>query len=655
MRVNRLNFASAMSHARPAIRIAIVSTVLALLAACMGVPPDAQFFGRVTPPEGQEMRYISGPEPQSLDPQIGTGQPESRIYNALYDALADYHPQTNQPLPSLATHWEANSDNSEFVFHLRESARWSDGDPIRAEDFVYSWRRGLSPELAAPNAYMAYYIKYAAAYNAAEVFVRDPHTGRYVVIDEIGSPVLEEPADEDSDLTPFRRLMVGLPRVTLPGDANGQRRALDADPKLATIVAGKELVPVTAEDIGVEEVDPLTLRVTLVQSVPFFPGLTTHQFLRPVPEQAVEAHGIDWTDLDNIVTSGSHHLSEYRPYDKLVVTKSPTYWDRDRVRLEKITFYIMEDATTMMNLYKAGEVDALYNHTVPIAWLDMIRPLADYMDAPENTIEYYVFNTTKPPMDDVRVRKAFNAAIDKRALAEFKGTGKPLAAFTPEGLYPGYPQAEGDPFDVESARRLLAEAGYADASGEYDPSTFPVRQVQLTYNTNENNRQVAEFVQAQWRQNLGLTIPLKNLEWQAYLDDTRTLDFNGIARRGWVGDYLDPYTFLDLFATRTGNNGSGWFDPRFVAKLEAANREQDPLERYRLLAEAEAMILEAQPVIPLLTPSTSWVKKPYVKGMYPNPITQIPWKYVYIEHDPALWDYDMPSLVPDARYSDARH
>src|SRR5690606_20841195 len=142
------------------------------------------------------------------------------------------------------------------------------------------------------------------------------------------------------------------------------------------------------------------------------------------------------------------------------------------------------------------------------------------------------------------------------------------------------------------------------------------------------------------------TIALKNMEWQAYLEDTRTLSFNGIARRGWVGDYMDPYTFLELFATPGGNNGTGWFDPEFLRKLEAANLEHDPAERYRLMAEAEAMILEAQPIIPLYTSSTSWMKKPYVKGMYPNPNTQIPWKYVYIERDPERWDYGMPSLEP---------
>ena len=417
-------------------------------------------------------------------------------------------------------------------------------------------------------------------------------------------------------------------------------------------MAGKELVSVTATDLGVEEVDPYTLRVTLTQPVRFFPGLLTHQFFRPVPEQAIAAYGDDWTDVGNIVTSGPFHLETYQAFDKIVVTKSPTYWDRDTVRLEQITFYTMEETTRMMNLYKAGAVDAVYNHVVPVTWIDEIRPLLDYMDAPENSIEYYIFNTTQPPMDDIRVRRAFNAAIDKVALADFKRTVKPLTAFSPEGIFPGYVQPAGDDFDVERARQLLAEAGYVDAIGNYDPSTFPIGDVESTYNTNETNRQVAEFVQAQWRQNLGLTVSLKNMEWQADLDDTRTMAFKGIARRGWVGDYMDPYTFHELFSTPTGNNGSGWFSPEFLENLNRGNSSQDPEERFRLLSEAEAQILEVQPIIPLFTSSTHWMKKPYVKGMYPNPGTMHPWKYVYIEHDPALWDRGTPSLAPDGKYQE---
>ena len=612
-----------------------------VLAGCAGVSADSEYFGRVTPPEGQVLRYITGSEPQSMDPQVGTGQPEARIYMALFDGLTEYHPQTNQPMPSLAQRWEVNEDNTEFVFHMRTDARWSDGRPITAADIVYSWQRALSPNLAAPNAYMAFHLLYAQAYNESGVFVRDPRTDRYILEGDVGE------SSDDSQVADSEDAL----RLTLPGDPETRQALYAADRRLAERVAGSELVPVTAQDIGVEAIDAHTLKVQLTQPVPFFPGLLAHQFLRPVPRQAIEAFGDeDWTDVGRIVTSGPFHLESYQAYDKIVVAKSPTFWDADRVRLESITFYPMEEATTMMNLYKAGSVDAVHNHVVPVAWLDQIRPLRDHMDAPENAIEYYIFNTTQPPMDDIRVRKAFNAAIDKEALAQYKRTAKPLTAFSPEGIFPGYVQPVGDSFDPDRARRLLAEAGYADASGEYDPSSFPIREVELTYNTSESNRQTAEFVQAQWKQNLDLTVPLKNMEWQAYLEDTRTLAFKGIARRGWVGDYMDPYTFLELFATPRGNNGSGWFEFDFVEKLNQANSLLDPVDRFRMMAEAEARILEIQPVIPLLTNSTNWMKKPYVKGMYPNPNTMHPWKYVYIEHDPALWDRDMPSLIPDRRY-----
>jgi oligopeptide transport system substrate-binding protein len=331
-------------------------------------------------------------------------------------------------------------------------------------------------------------------------------------------------------------------------------------------------------------------------------------------------------------------LDTWRPYDRIVVVRNPRYWDAARVRLERITFYPLEEYTTMMNLYKAGEVDATFNHTVPLAWHDRISRLSDYMDAPEAAIEYYMFNITRPPMSDLRVRRAFNAAVDKEALAHFKRTAKPLTGFVPEGIFPGYPHPRGDRFDVERARALLAEAGYRDASGQYDPSRFPAREVEVTYNTSESNRQVAEFLQAQWRQHLGITVSLRNMEFRTFLGMRTRREYLGIARGGWVGDYMDPITFLDLFSTPDGNNGTGWFEPKYVDLLRAANRESDARKRYEMLARAEAYLLEVQPVVPLVTQATNWIKKPYVKGMYANPLTIHPWKYVYIEHDPTKWD-----------------
>ncbi|HYN83925.1 MAG TPA: peptide ABC transporter substrate-binding protein [Pyrinomonadaceae bacterium] len=659
------------------VRAKWLSLVTALVAAavansgCTTQASKAEFFGKVEPPAGQVMRYISGSEPESLDPQVGTGQPEARIYMALFEGLAEYDPKTMEPIPAIAERWDVNKDSSEFIFHLRRDAKWSNGEPITAHDFVYTFRRGLSPELAARNGYLAYEIKYAQGYNEAGVFVRDAKTGEFLLAKdfaeapeggeaaaaaaapaESSAPAAAVPTDgEDAALdTEFHKFMHSPMRLVLAGDEKTRAKEIDANPKLKAAVAGKEFVPVKAEDIGVEAIDDHTFRVTLTQPAPYFIGLVPHQFFRAVPRKAIERHGAtNWTQPANIITSGPFRLASWKPYNEIVVEKDPNYWDAASVRLNRIHFYPLEDQTTMQNLYKTGDVDATYNHTVPVAWLKAgMRQMKDYMDAPECAIEYYQINITKPPMNDKRVRKAFNLAIDKKALSEYRVVTKPLTAFTPEGIFPGYPQPKGDEFNPERAKQLLAEAGYKDASGKFDPKKFPVSEVELTYNTAGSNKEVAEFVQAQWKQNLdGLTIPLKNMEWKTFLQSRANLEYKGFARSGWVGDYMDPYTFLALFSTIGGDNGTGWFKPEYVDMLRKANSSPSPEERYRLLSEAEKYLLEEQPVIPLQTNATNWMKKPYVKGMYPNPGTLHAWKYVYIEYDSAKWDRGVPDMTPD--------
>ena len=657
------------------VRVAFVTVTLAALAlsAC-GISREQQndeFFGKVEPPAGQTLRYISGSEPETLDPQMSSGQPEARIYMALFEGLAEYNPKTQLPEPAAAERWEIDEDASEFVFFLRKNARWSNGDPLNAHDFVYTIRRGLAPELASRNAYLAYEIKYAQAYNEAGAFVRDPQTGKFVLErdakpdDASGAqsaggltPLSDEEAlkgelakrgEDMAAHTPFHDYIHSPMRLVVPGDEAGREKAFKANPKLKTLLAGKELVPVRAEDIGVEAVDDYTLRLTLAQPAPYFIGLIPHQLFRAVPRKAIEKYGNAlWTRPGNIITCGPFKLESHRPYHALVVVRDPMYWDAANVKLDRISFYPFEEQTTMMNLYKAGEVDATYNHTVPHGWLKSgLRSVKDYMDAPENAIEYYMINTQRPPMNDLRVRKAFNIAIDKRALADYRVVVKPLTNFTPEGIFPGYPQPKGDDFNPERARQLLAEAGYKDASGKFDPKKFPVDKVEINYNTSESNRQTAEFVQAQWKQNLGLTVPLKNSEWKTFLTMRSKRDYNGFARAGWIGDYVDPYSFLALFSTEAGDNGTGWFDPKYVAMLKEANSQADQQKRFEMLARAEAYFLEAQPVIPLVTNATNFMKKPYVKGLYPNPGTLHAWKYVYIEHDRSKWDYGMPSLKDD--------
>ncbi|PYS95809.1 MAG: hypothetical protein DMF65_13765 [Acidobacteria bacterium] len=404
-------------------------------------------------------------------------------------------------------------------------------------------------------------------------------------------------------------------------------------------VEGKELVPISAEGIGVEALDGYTLRLTLVQPAPYFLRLLPHPFFRVVPRKVIEQFGdAAWTRPEHIVTSGPFRLKRWQPYDELVVERDPSYWDAVNVRLSEIRFYPSESNTTAMNLYKAGEVDAVLNHTVPVSWLDQIRPFKDYMDAPEAASEFYTINVTKPPMDDVRVRRAFSIALDRRALADWRRIVKPLTGVIPEGIFPDYPRPATADFDTERAKQLLAEAGYRDASGKFDPAKFPAGEVELSYNSIESVRMTAEFLQQQWKRNLGITVPLRSMETKTFLSASARLEYKGFARGGYVADYLDPYTFLSLFSSSGGNNKSGWSDPKFTAMINEANRALDPHERYKLLAKAEAYLMDAQPILPLWTPATNWMKKPYVKGMYANPGTLHAWKFVYIERDPNKWD-----------------
>jgi len=634
---------------------------------CAVVSSNEEFFGTTTPPERNILRYVTGDEPESLDPAISNGQPEARIYMALYEGLVEYHPKTLAPQPALAERWDTNNDSSEFTFHLRHNGRWSNGDPIDANDFVYSFRRALAKETASRNAYLALYLKYAQAFNEQQVFVRDPATGQFLLAKDFDDsfppePLSSSPIDmgkseypatpiepkSDSD-TAFHRQMHSPTRLTLPGDEKGRAKRVDADPKLKAAVSRKEFVRVSAQDVGVEAVDNYTVRIYLVQPAPFFLGLLAHQVFRIVPRKIVEQFGNSWTQPEHIVTCGPFKVKSWRPYDKLVVERDPMYWDAATVKLDELHFYPMSDNPTIMNLYKVGEVDAVLNHTVPNAWLHVVRSKKDYMVATEAAIDYLSINTTRPPMNDARVRKAFNLSIDKEAWATWRRIVKPLTAFTPEGSFPGYPQPKGANFNAEEARRLLGEAGYPvtkKSDGSFTCQKFPLDQVEYIYNTQESNKAMAEWMQAQWKQNLGITISLRNMDWKTFLNARAKLDYKGFARAAWSSDYMDPFTFLSLFYT-AGESGTGWMDPKYVAMLDEANRTLDNTKRYELLAAAEKYMLDAQPVIPIDTASVNWVKKPYVKGMYPNPGSLYPWKYVYIERDQAKWDYSTPSLTAE--------
>lgn len=586
-----------------------------IVSACAVPSESAEYFGKTAPPAEDIVRYVSGPEPESLDPQIGTGQVEQRIYLALYEGLVEYDPQTLDPVPAIAESWEANGDSTEFTFHLRRNARWSNDEPITAKDFVYTVRRGLDPELASRGAAQGYYIRNAKAFNEGAAFVRDAATGEFLMEEEAALPT----------------------RLTVPQDDKEKAALFKANPSLESKIAGKTLVPVTGEDIGVEAVDDYTVKIYLTQPVAFFVKILPYNLFRFVPEKTIAEFGKKWTDPANIVTSGAFRLKEWSPYDQIVVEKNPHYWDAASVRLKEVKFYPVEDQATLMNLYKAGEIEATYNRSVPRSWLFTIQNMRDHQDALEASIEYYIINTTKPPMTDARVRKAFALALDKSLITATRRNSKPLSTLIPTDIFKGYPSVQAVEFNPGKAKQLLAEAGYKDAAGNYDAGKFPIQDVAITYNTSEGNKFTAEIIQAQWKQNLGLTVPLRSMETKTFVSLTAKLEYSGFARYGYGADYIDPYTFLSLFITAGGDNGTGWTNERYNKLINEANRTLDAEPRNQLLAEAETLLLSEQPILPITTSSTNWLKKPYVKGMYPNALTLHPWKYVYIERDSAKW------------------
>jgi oligopeptide transport system substrate-binding protein len=651
------------TYAKQILAGAALAAVVACGISCRVVATTGTFYGSTTPPKENILRYVNGDEPESLDPVVSSGQPEARIYMALYQGLVEYDPKSLKSNPELAERWEINRDSSEFVFHLRHNARWSNGDPITARDFVYSLRRGLSPEIASKNAFMAYPITYAEAYNSNAVFVRDKANGQYV-LDKDLSPVTtsalsqepidaakseyDSPAEHPAPDTAFHQFMHSPARLTLPGDEAKRNKLLAKSPALQAAVQNKEFVPVTAEDVGVEAIDDYTVRISLSQPAAYFLGMMGHQFFRLVPQKIIERYKEQWTDPSHIVTCGAFKLKEWLHYSELVVERDPMYWDAANVHLDEIHFFVSTDNPTSLNLYKVGNADAVLNHTVPNAWLDYISSYKDYMDGAEAAIVYININVTKPPMNDLRVRRAFNLAIDKVNYSKSRHITKPLSAFTPVGIFVGYPQPKGEDFDPVKARKLLGEAGFPvtqQADGSFQCKSFPISEVEFIFNTASSNKIMAEFMQAQWKQNLGITVPLRSMEFKTFMPTRAKLDYKGFAIGIWGADYMDPFTFLGLFSTPGGVNGTGWFDPKYAAMLDEANRTLDQKQRFDLLAKAESFLLENQPVIPIETSSVNFLKKPYVKGMYPNAASLYPWKYVYIERDSSKWDYGVPSLA----------
>ncbi len=503
---------------------------------------------------GQEIHFNNGAEPESLDPHKVTGVPEHRIFLGILEGLTSPDPETLKPLPGVAKSWEVSADGLTYTFHINENAKWSNGDPVTAHDFEWSWKRSLSPEIASQYAYMLYPVKGAEAYNTAKAADR-----------------------------PARR-----------------------------------------DELGVKAIDDATLVVTLENPTAYFLSLLFHYTSFPVHRKTVETHGDAWTRAENFVGNGAYKLSEWNRRENIVLTPNEHYWDAKTCKLQRIVIYPIDNHETAYQKFLNGELDWISD--IPATKIDEIKRHPDFGVSAYLGSYFYRINTTKPPLDDFNVRLALNLAVNRKELCEnvTKAGEIPAEGYVPPGI-PGYDGVSVLSYDPVRAKKLLADAGYPDGKG------FP--EITLLYNTHESHKKVAEVVQQMWRETLGIKVALENTEWKVYLDRTDEKDY-WIVRAGWIGDYLDPMTFLDMWVKDGGNNNTGWSHPRYDELVGLAMAETDSAKRTKLLLELETLLCEkGLPIVPVYYYVNKWMISPEIQGVHPNILDTHPWKYVYVEEE----------------------
>jgi oligopeptide transport system substrate-binding protein len=334
---------------------------------------------------------------------------------------------------------------------------------------------------------------------------------------------------------------------------------------------------------------------------------------------AIEKYGKDWVKPGKMVSNGPYVLSEWKPQEKVVVVKNNKYWDAKNVSLKKVTFIANDDINVGYNLYKSGAAD--WTEAVPLELMDEVKLRKDFHVAPQYGTYYFIYNTTRKPLDDARVRKALAMAINKDDLVNKVTRGGQIPANSLVPPSTGYTPAKGYNFDPAAARKLLAEAGYPDGKN------FPA--FTILYNTSSSHKSIAEFIQAQWKVNLGIDVSLMNQEWGTYLD-TRSQSHNfDIARAGWIGDYLDPSTFLEMFITGGTQNDGLYTNPKYDELLNKA-RVASGTERFQYLMDAEKILIdEDMAVLPLYFYVTqNLIDLDKWDGWYANPLNIHPWKFI---------------------------
>lgn len=520
-------------------------------------------------------RYINRGDVITLDLNQVSYLQDFRVLYAIREGLYSYDPKTLKAVPALVTSAETSADKRTWTFKLRPEAKWSNGDPVVAGDFVFSWR--LMLENPGEYTYLYYYIKGAKQYEADYAAAKKPDFATVGV----------KAADDHT--------------------------------------------------LVVELENPVLFLTDLLAFPPFYPRHA--KSMEPFREEknGRVSYRDEYTRPPAVVTNGPFRLTEWELKRRLRFEKDQNYWNKDAVMSDALEMVVNNDYLSAFQQYDAGEVDWLADVQPNIAVDLKETGRKDLRVGPGFGTFFLTLNTRervpgvpaiaqKNPLADVRVRQALALAIDKQAIVDTitRMGERPALHYVPPGIFEGYDPRGGLAMNVERAKALLAEAGYPGGSG------FPT--LPIIYNTdNKTREQIAQMLRSQWQRNLGISVEVQGLELSGgYRPAIKDKNY-AIGLAAWFGDYTDPSTFTDKYLSTSQNNDSDWRNPEFDALLAEAARETDIPKRLDMLMRAEEMINQQVPIVPLYHAVNYSLYRDNVKGLVINPKQLISWQGIHVE------------------------
>jgi oligopeptide transport system substrate-binding protein len=528
------------------------------------------------------LNWNFGTEPPSLDPALATDTTSIAVVGNTFVGLTLIDAVASEAVPYLATEWEVGTDADGFqtwTFHLRDDVAWVNYNPVTNETTQ--------------------------------------------VVDDDGNPRFVNAHD----------VVYGVKRTIDPETASDYSYVLYIIKNAMEVNNGEE--GFTIDDVGVVALDDYTVQFTLANAAGYFPSIASMWVAMPMPQWTIEEWGDRWTEAGLIVTNGPYTVETWIHGGEIVLIKNPFFFNADSVQIERIEGLMIVEASTAFALYENNELDST---GVPLPEMDRVKadPVlsAEYYQAPTACTYYYGFTNTKPPFDDVRVRRAFSQAIDRQSLIDnvLKGGQIPATSFAPPGIF-GAPEpgTVGLGYDPEAALANLND--YLTEMG-MTIDDFNAMGVTLMHNTSEGHARIAAAIQQMWKDTLGADVIVENQEWGVYLDtvdnQTPLADMPHIWRLGWCADYPDENNWVhEVFNATAGDNNlrrncsdevcTETTNSTFDELTYQAQAEQDPDVRSELYREAERILAEDETAYaPIYHYTTVAVTKPWLVRNYPS-------------------------------------